>query len=331
MTDDDDTLRDHAAKLLYGFRLATLDVEAKEVVDAIIAACRAALGPDAKADGAAEELSPEPCKSCGCRYGHMMRCPDAPPAPSYELRPPAKPEATQCPATTFDRATCETTRCRKPSGHDGRHDDGCLQWEDAKPEATGAPETVCVGREGIGRVVAMRWSPGEWPPYSQSVEYVRADLAEREAAELRRHGDKMKEQRDALLALVQCTRDLGVVVDHTGELLGYDDARKRAETFASERDELRRQVSKLAEWCDALPKLIAERDEARARVAELEGALRDIGNSWCAECDGYDHTHLPTCSCAKPAPAAPPITSAAVESATQAMRGSGVGGGRPAK
>ena len=37
----------------------------------------------------------------------------------------------QCPSTTTDRATDEETRCILPEGHDGRHDDGCLTWDDA--------------------------------------------------------------------------------------------------------------------------------------------------------------------------------------------------------
>lgn len=42
-------------------------------------------------------------------------------------------KSNQCPATTIDRATDEETRCALPAGHDGRHDDGCLMWEDGAP------------------------------------------------------------------------------------------------------------------------------------------------------------------------------------------------------
>jgi len=37
-------------------------------------------------------------------------------------------DPNQCPSTTVDRATDEETRCILPSGHEGRHDDGCLTW-----------------------------------------------------------------------------------------------------------------------------------------------------------------------------------------------------------
>jgi hypothetical protein len=43
------------------------------------------------------------------------------------------PEPPQCPSTCYDRAVSADTRCRQPEGHEGRHDDGCMTWQDEEP------------------------------------------------------------------------------------------------------------------------------------------------------------------------------------------------------
>lgn len=45
----------------------------------------------------------------------------------------AEVKADQCEATTYERAVGHDTRCRKPKGHEGAHDDGCLSWDDPPP------------------------------------------------------------------------------------------------------------------------------------------------------------------------------------------------------
>ena len=66
------------------------------------------------------------------------------------------PCAQTCPATTVDRLSRETTRCRLPAGHDGCHEGACIGWSTPVPgpySDSAAPDDLAAWR---GLTVALR-------------------------------------------------------------------------------------------------------------------------------------------------------------------------------
>jgi hypothetical protein len=84
------------------------------------------------------------------------------------FRPGPGLDAPQCLATTHDRASGNETQCRLRDGH-GRHDDGCLSWEDGMSEelekvithAVGAVNNVRAAQRNAKRIMDARLHAGD--------------------------------------------------------------------------------------------------------------------------------------------------------------------------